>query len=108
MATKAGRRAGTAERTVLVVDVGEEGAETLLAELASRGFPAAVLRGEQARQAAGLASDSTGDAGSSFSEDQIRLLLASSGAFDVLPTSRDPDRHNLYATFRLHQRNAPH
>ena len=75
MATKAGRRSGSSGRTILVVEVGEEGAETLLAELASRGFPASILRGEGARKAAGLASDSAGDAGSSFSEAQIRLLL---------------------------------
>ena len=83
MATKAGRRAGASGRTVLVVEVGEEGAEPLLAELASRGFPASILRGEGARKAAGLASDSAGDAGSPFSEAQIRLLLGGLTASEI-------------------------
>ena len=83
MATKAGRRAAASGRTVLVVDVGDGGAETLLAELASRGFPASVLRGESARKAAGLASDSAGNAGSSFSEEQIRLLLGGLTASEI-------------------------
>ena len=83
MATKAGRRADASGRAVLVVDVGEEGAETLLAELVSRGFSSSVLRGERARKAAGLASDSDGDAGSSFSEEQIRLLLGGLTASEI-------------------------
>ena len=83
MATKAGRRSGSSGRTILVVEVGEEGAETLLAELASRGFPASILRGEGARKAAGLASDSAGDAGSSFSEAQIRLLLGGLSSSEI-------------------------
>ncbi len=83
MATKKGRGGGASGRTILVVEAGEGSAETLLAELASRGYPASVLRGERAEKAAGLASDSDGDAGSSFSEEQIRLLLGSLSASEI-------------------------
>jgi hypothetical protein len=83
MATKKGRGGGASGRTILVVEAGEGSAETLLAELASRGYPASVLRGERAEKAAGLASDSDGDAGSSFSEEQIRLLLGGLTASEI-------------------------